>query len=167
MSLVVVGSVAYDGVETPHGRVARMLGGSATYISLAASYFTKTRLVAVVGDDFAPADTDLLASHGVDLDGRERVRGKTFFWAGKYSDDMNDRVTLTTDLNVFAEFQPKLPESYQNARYLLLGNIQPSLQRSVRAQMKHVRLAGGDTMNFWISDFREELLETIKHWDFL
>jgi len=167
MSLVVVGSVAYDGVETPHGRVERMLGGAATYIALAASYFTQVRVVAVVGDDFAQADTDLLASRGIDLEGLERVHGKTFFWSGKYSDDMNDRVTLATELNVFANFQPKLPESYRNARYLLLVNIQPSLQRNVREQMKHVRLAGGDTMNFWISDFREELLETIKRWDFL
>ncbi len=167
MSLVVVGSVAYDGVETPHGRVERMLGGAATYISLAASYFTQVRIVAVVGDDFAAADSDLLASRGIDLEGLERVPGKTFYWAGKYTPDMNDRVTLTTELNVFADFKPKLPESYQNARYLLLGNIQPSLQRSVRAQMKHLRLAGGDTMNFWISDFRSELLETIKNWDFL
>jgi sugar/nucleoside kinase (ribokinase family) len=167
MSLVVVGSVAYDGVETPHGRVARMLGGSATYISLAASYFTKARLVAVVGDDFAPADTDLLDRHGVDLDGLERVPGKTFFWVGKYSDDMNDRVTLTTDLNVFADFQPKLPASYLSEPYLLLGNIQPELQRSVRAQMNHTRLAGGDTMNLWIQTVREDLLATIREWDFL
>src|SRR5665213_4098614 len=167
MSLVVVGSVAYDGVETPHGRVERMLGGAATYIALSASYFTQARIVAVVGDDFAEADTELLLSRGVDLEGLERVPGKTFFWAGKYTEDMNDRVTLATDLNVFADFNPKLPESYQNARYLLLGNIQPNLQRSVRAQMKHLRLAGGDTMNFWISDFRSELLETIKNWDFL
>jgi sugar/nucleoside kinase (ribokinase family) len=167
MSLVVVGSVAYDGVETPHGKVERMLGGAATYISLSASYFTQVRIVAVVGDDFANEDTELLAGRGIDLEGLERVPGKTFFWAGKYTDDMNDRVTLTTDLNVFADFQPKLPESYQNARYLLLGNIQPSLQRSVRGQMKHLRLAGGDTMNFWISDFRDELLKTIANWDFL
>jgi sugar/nucleoside kinase (ribokinase family) len=167
MSLVVVGSVAYDGVETPRGRVARMLGGSATYISLAASYFTKPRLVAVVGDDFAPADSDLLASRGIDLDGLERVPGKTFFWAGKYSDDMNDRITLATDLNVFADFQPKLPASYLSEPYLLLGNIQPELQRSVRAQMNGTRLAGGDTMNYWIRDFREELLATIREWDFL
>jgi sugar/nucleoside kinase (ribokinase family) len=167
MSLVVVGSVAYDGVETPHGKVPRMLGGAATYISLSASYFTQTRIVAVVGDDFADEDTQLLVSRGIDLEGLERVPGKTFFWAGKYTDDMNDRVTLATDLNVFADFQPKLPESYQNARYLLLGNIQPGLQRSVREQMKHLRLAGGDTMNFWISDFREELLATIRTWDFL
>ena len=127
MSLVVVGSVAYDGVETPHGRVDRMLGGAATYISLAASYFTQDRIVAVVGDDFAQEDTDLLASHGIDLEGLERVPGKTFFWAGKYSDDMNDRETLTTDLNVFADFHPKLPDSYRSAPYLLLGNIQPAL----------------------------------------
>jgi sugar/nucleoside kinase (ribokinase family) len=167
MSLVVVGSVAYDGVETPHGRVERMLGGAATYIALSASYFTQARIVAVVGDDFAEADTELLVSRGIDLEGLERVPGKTFFWAGKYTDDMNDRVTLATDLNVFADFNPKLPESYQNARYLLLGNIQPSLQRSVRAQMKHLRLAGGDTMNYWIQDFRGELLKTIQDWDFL
>jgi sugar/nucleoside kinase (ribokinase family) len=167
MSLVVVGSVAYDGVETPHGKVDRMLGGAATYISLASSYFTQTRIVAVVGEDFAKEDEELLSGHGIDLEGLERVPGKTFFWAGKYSDDMNDRVTLQTDLNVFADFKPKLPESYQNARYLLLGNIQPSLQAMVRQQMKHLRLAGGDTMNYWISDFRKELLETIHHWDFL
>src|SRR5258706_14776030 len=167
MSLVVVGSVAYDGVETPHGRVDRMLGGAATYISLAASYFTKTRIVAVVGDDFAQADTNLLASRDIDLEGLERVPGKTFFWAGKYSPDMNDRETLTTDLNVFADFNPKLPASYLTEPYLLLGNIQPGLQRAVRAQMKNLRLAGGDTMNFWIKDFREELLATIRDWDFL
>ena len=167
MSLVVVGSVAYDGVETPHGKVDRMLGGAATYIALSASYFTQTRIVAVVGEDFASEDEDLLASRGIDLEGLEKVPGKTFFWAGKYTDDMNDRVTLQTDLNVFANFEPKLPESYQNARYLMLGNIQPSLQRNVRDQMRHLRLAGGDTMNFWISDFREELLKTIHNWDFL
>src|SRR5882724_2729311 len=139
MSLVVVGSVAYDGVETPHGRVERMLGGAATYIALAASYFTKVRIVAVVGDDFAQEDTDLLTSRGIDLEGLERVPGKTFFWAGKYTPDMNDRETLTTDLNVFATFDPKLPASYLQEPYLLLGNIQPKLQANVRSQMKHVK----------------------------
>ena len=110
MSLVVVGSVAYDGVETPHGRVERMLGGAATYISLAASFFTKPKLVGIVGDDFAAEDTELLLKHGVDLEGLERVPGKTFFWAGKYSADMvNDRETLATDLNVFAGFDPEDP----------------------------------------------------------
>ena len=167
MSLVVVGSVAYDGVETPHGRVERMLGGAATYISLASSFFTKTRIVAVVGEDFAAEDTELLSRHGIDLEGLERVPGKTFFWAGKYSEDMNDRVTLATDLNVFADFNPKIPPSYRSAPYLLLGNIQPELQRAVRSQMNGPRLAGGDTMNYWIKDFREELLATIREWDFL
>jgi sugar/nucleoside kinase (ribokinase family) len=167
MSLVVVGSVAYDGVETPHGRVDRMLGGAATYIALSASYFTKVRVVAVVGDDFAQEDTELLESRGIDLEGLERVAGKTFFWAGKYTPDMNDRETLTTDLNVFADFDPKLPASYKSDEYLLLGNIQPRLQRNVRNQMKHLKLAGGDTMNYWIADFREELLATIREWDFL
>ena len=115
MSLIVVGSVAYDGVETPHGKVDRMLGGAATYIALAASYFTPVKIVAVVGDDFAQEDVDLLASRGIDLEGLERVAGgKTFFWAGVYSADMNDRTTLRTDLNVFADFDPKLPESYRS-----------------------------------------------------
>ncbi|HZT30649.1 MAG TPA: PfkB family carbohydrate kinase [Bryobacteraceae bacterium] len=167
MSVVVVGSVAYDGVETPHGKVDRMLGGAATYISLSASYFTPVKIVAVVGEDFAREDVDLLAGRGIDLTGLERVPGKTFFWAGVYSADMNDRTTLRTDLNVFAGFQPKLPPSYRQEPYLLLGNIQPALQRSVRAQMEGVRLAGGDTMNYWIQDYREELLATLREWDFL
>src|SRR6476646_8823400 len=167
MSLVVVGSVAYDGVETPHGKVDRMLGGACTYISIAASYFTRVNIVAVVGEDFAQQDFDLLSSRGIDLEGLERVPGKTFFWAGVYSADMNDRTTLRTDLNVFADFQPKLPDSYRSAPYLLLGNIQPELQRTVRAQMNGVLLTGGDTMNYWIKDFRDELLATIRDWDFL
>jgi sugar/nucleoside kinase (ribokinase family) len=159
--------VAYDGVETPHGRVDRMLGGACTYIALASSYFAKTKIVAVVGDDFAKEDEKLLADHAIDLEGLERVPGKTFFWAGKYSDDMNDRTTLRTDLNVFADFKPKLPASYRETPYLILGNIQPSLQRSVREQMNGLRLAGGDTMNYWIKDYRAELLDTIRQWDFL
>jgi sugar/nucleoside kinase (ribokinase family) len=168
MSLVVVGSVAYDGVETPHGKVDRMLGGAATYISLAASYFTPARIVAVVGDDFAKDDMDLLRSHNIDVSGIETVTGgKTFFWAGVYSADMNDRTTLRTDLNVFAGFKPKLPDTYRSSPYLLLGNIQPALQKSVRHQMNGIRFTGGDTMNYWINDFRGELLETIKEWDFL
>ena len=167
MSLVVVGSVAYDGVETPHGRVERMLGGACTYISLAASYFTHVKIVAVVGEDFVQDDVDFLTERGIDLDGLERVPGKTFYWSGVYSADMNDRTTLRTDLNVFADFQPKLPQHYREQPYLLLGNIQPSLQREVRRQMDGVRLAGGDTMNYWIEGHRKELLETISEWDFL
>jgi sugar/nucleoside kinase (ribokinase family) len=167
MSLIVVGSVAYDGVETPHGKVDRMLGGACTYISLAASYFTDVKIVGVVGEDFAQEDIDFLASRKIDLTGLDRVPGKTFFWSGKYSPDMNDRETLRTDLNVFADFKPTLPASYRTEPYLFLGNIQPDLQRSVRAQMKSVKLTGGDTMNYWISDFRPALLETLKQWDFL
>jgi sugar/nucleoside kinase (ribokinase family) len=168
MSLIVVGSVAYDGVETPHGKVDRMLGGAATYISLSAAYFTPVKIVAVVGDDFAKEDVDLLASRNIDLSGMERVPGgKTFFWAGVYSADMNDRTTLQTDLNVFADFNPKLPDSYRSAPYLLLGNIQPELQKLVRSQMPNVKITGGDTMNYWINDFRPQLLDTLKQWDFL
>ena len=168
MALVVVGSVAYDGVETPHGKVDRMLGGAATYISLAASYFTPVKLVAVVGDDFAAEDEHLLASRGVDLAGLERVAGgKTFFWSGVYSADMNDRTTLRTDLNVFAEFNPTLPDSYRAEPYLALGNIQPALQRGVQAQMAGLKLTSGDTMNYWIDTAREELERTIRGWDVL
>lgn len=167
MSLVVVGSVAYDGIETPHGRRDRILGGACTYISLAASYFTKPSVVAVVGEDFEQDDYNFLAGHGIDLGGLDRVPGKTFYWSGVYSADMNDRTTLRTDLNVFADFAPKLPDRYKEFPYLLLGNIQPSLQRSVRGQMNGLRLVGGDTMNYWINDYRQELLNTIREWDFL
>lgn len=167
MSVVVVGSVAYDGIETPHGRVERILGGACTYIALSASYFSKTGIVAVVGDDFAKEDEQFLASRGIGLEGLEHVPGKTFFWSGVYSQDMNDRTTLRTDLNVFADFKPKVPAAYASAPYLILGNIQPTLQRSIREQMNGLRLAGGDTMNYWIKDYRDELLGTIRGWDFL
>lgn len=167
MSLVVIGSVAYDAIETPHGKVERTLGGSCTYIALSASYFTQTSIVAVVGQDFAEEDRALLAGKGVDLEGLEQVPGKTFFWSGIYSNDMNDRTTLRTDLNVFAEFSPKLPTSYAKEPYLFLGNIQPALQSRVQRQMNGVRFAGGDTMNLWISQNRDELLATVRNWDFL
>jgi sugar/nucleoside kinase (ribokinase family) len=167
MSLVVVGSVAYDGVETPHGKVDRMLGGACTYIALAAGYFTHVNIVAVVGEDFDPADRNFLASRNIDLAGLQTAPGKTFFWAGKYTPDMNDRETLRTDLNVFADFNPQLPQHYRDQPYLLLGNIQPQLQRGVRAQMNGVKVVGGDTMNYWIRDHRAELLKTISEWDFL
>ncbi|MBM3813829.1 MAG: sugar kinase [Acidimicrobiia bacterium] len=167
MSLVVVGSLAYDAVETPHGKVDRMLGGSCTYVSVAASFFSPVSIVGVVGDDFAEEDVQLLQGRGIDVEGVERVPGKTFFWSGVYSEDMNERTTLATDLNVFADFQPKLPASYKTKPYLFLGNIQPQLQKDVRRQMNGVRLAGGDTMNLWIEQTREPLLDTIKDWDFL
>lgn len=167
MSLVVIGSVAYDAIETPHGKRERTLGGACTYIALSASYFTKTGIVAVVGDDFADEDRELLAGKSVDLAGLELVNGKTFFWSGVYSNDMNDRTTLRTDLNVFADFKPKLPASYKKEPYLFLGNIQPDLQRGVQHQMNGLRFTGGDTMNYWISHTREELLGAIRNWDFL
>ncbi len=167
MSLVVVGSVAYDAIETPHGKRERTLGGACTYIALSASYFTGTSIVGVVGEDFAAEDRAVLADKGVDLSGLEQVAGKTFFWSGVYSADMNDRTTLRTDLNVFADFQPKLPAAYAAEPYLFLGNIQPGLQRDVQRQMKQVRFIGGDTMNYWIQETRDELLATIRGWDFL
>ena len=167
MSLVVVGSVAYDAIETPYGKRDRTLGGSCTYIALSASYFTKTAIVAVVGEDFAGSDRELLRSKGVDLEGLEQVPGKTFFWSGVYSDDMNERTTLQTDLNVFGDFQPKLPATYTTQDYLFLGNIQPVLQNDVHQQMRQLRFVGGDTMNYWIAQNRDELVETIRTWDFL
>src|ERR1700736_5079116 len=167
MSVVVVGSVAYDGVETPHGKVERMLGGACTYIALAASFFARAQIVGVVGDDFAQEDVDLLTGRGIDLEGLERVPGKTFYWAGVYSDDLNDRTTLTTDLNVFADFNPKLPQRYRSAPYLFLGNIQPALQAQVRQQMNKPELVGGDTMNLWIRETPAELAETLREWDVL
>jgi sugar/nucleoside kinase (ribokinase family) len=159
--------VAYDAIETVHGKRERTLGGACTYIALCSSYFAKTSIVAVVGDDFADEDRALLEGKGVDLDGLEQVPGKTFFWSGVYSPDMNDRTTLQTDLNVFADFQPKLPAAYANEPYLFLGNIQPALQLDVQRQMRGVRFVGGDTMNYWINHNKEELLDTIRHWDFL
>ena len=144
-----------------------MLGGACTYIALSASFFTKCRIVGVVGEDFADEDTAFLHSRNIDLEGLERVPGKTFFWSGVYSKDMNDRETLVTDLNVFASFDPKLPDSYKSQPYLMLGNIQPDLQRAVRAQMSGARFVGGDTMNYWITGFRDQLLQTIAEWDFL
>src|ERR1035437_165020 len=122
MTLVVVGSVAFDSVSGPHGSVERMLGGSATYFSLAASYFTEVGVVGVVGDDFEEKHLGLLLKRGVSAQGLERVPGKTFFWSGVYSDDMNDRQTLETQLNVFADFDPKLPPHYRQSQYLFLGN---------------------------------------------
>ena len=144
-----------------------MLGGSCTYISLAASHFTDVKLVAIVGDDFATDDEGVLVDHGIDLSGLEKVPGKTFFWSGVYSQNMNERTTLTTDLNVFADFNPNLPDAYQSAPYAFLGNIHPALQKQVRGQMKAPRFVGGDTMNFWIDGTPDELRETIKDWDFI
>jgi len=167
MSLVVVGSVAYDGVETPRGRIERMLGGAGTFISVSASYFTEVCLVGVVGEDFAQEDRGFLAGRGIDLEGLQTAPGKTFYWSCVYSEDMNERTTLRTELNVFADFEPILPHRYRSCPYIVLGNIQPALQRRVRAQVPEARLVAGDTMNYWIETAREELLAAIRDWDAL
>lgn len=167
MSLLVVGSVAYDGIETPRGKVERMLGGSATYIALAAGHFAPVRLVGIVGGDFAAEDEAMLRDRGVDLEGLEKVEGKTFFWKGVYSNDMNDRETLATELNVFADFNPQLPDAYRATPYVMLGNIHPALQAQVRRQAAAARFAGGDTMNFWIDGTPRELAEAIRDWNFI
>jgi len=169
MSLLVVGSVAYDGIETPFGSVDRILGGSATYISLASSYFANiVNLVGVVGKDFNEDDIKLLRSKGVDLQGLQRDdSGNTFFWKGKYHYDLNNRDTLDTQLNVFEHFDPVIPESYQNTKYIALGNIEPSLQEKVLDQVKNPGFVVMDTMNFWIEGTPDALKKTLKRVDLL
>jgi sugar/nucleoside kinase (ribokinase family) len=168
LSLLVVGSVAYDAIETPRGKIDRALGGAATYFAVAASHFTRVNLVGVVGDDFAASDAEVFARREIDITGLERAPGKTFFWSGRYSENLNERTTLVTDLNVFASFNPKLPESYRNSKYVFLANIDPTLQRSVLKQTKRKpKLVALDTMNYWIERTPEELRETLKHTDIL
>ena len=151
MSVVVVGSIAFDAVKTPFGERERMLGGSAVHFSLAASFFTDVRVVGPVGDDFGEAEYEVLRAHGVNTDDIEHVEGgKTFFWAGEYEWNVNVRHTLDTQLNVFGEFQPKLSEAATQAEVLFLANIQPDLQRDVREQCTGAKLAGLDSMNYWI-----------------
>jgi sugar/nucleoside kinase (ribokinase family) len=164
VSLLVVGSVAFDALESPYGKVDRTLGGAATYFALSASFFAPVNLVAIVGDDFTEKDEHVLRGRGINLEGLERAAGKTFFWAGRYSENLNERVTLATDLNVFADFKPRLPEKYRSAKYVFLANIAPDLQRSVLHQVKgKPRLAALDTMNYWIEGSNAELRETLRH----
>ena len=162
MSILVVGSVAFDTIATPSGRVTDILGGAATYFSLAASYFTQVRMVAVVGDDFKPEHEAVLKARGVDTRGIERTNGKTFRWGGQYLDNLNEAKTDFTELNVFEKFQPRIPKEYADTQFLFLANIHPSLQAAVRREMSGVRLTGGDTMNFWINGTPKELAETLK-----
>jgi sugar/nucleoside kinase (ribokinase family) len=162
MSLTVVGSIAFDAVKTPFGSRERMLGGSAVHFSLAASFFDEVHVVGPVGDDFGDAEYSVLQARGVDTRDIERVAGgKTFFWAGEYGWDLNDRTTLDTQLNVFAEFEPKLSDASRDAEVLFLANIQPDLQRAVREQCEAARFAALDSMNLWIETTRESLVETI------
>ena len=168
MSLLVVGSVAFDVLESPYGRVDRTLGGAATYFSVAASFFTPVHLVAIVGDDFTDKDAKIFHDRKIDCEGLERAAGKSFFWAGKYSENLNERVTLTTELNVFADFKPKLPERYRASKYVFLANIAPDLQRDVLHQVKkRPKIAALDTMNYWIERTNDDLIETLKHVDIL
>ena len=162
MSLLVVGSIAFDTVVTPSGRADNVLGGSATYISLAASFFTDVRLVAVVGSDFTAGHECVLTRRGIDTRGIERAPGKTFRWGGQYLENLNEAKTDFTELNVFENFQPRIPQEYMDSPFLFLGNIHPSLQAAVRLEMDSVKLTGGDTMNFWIQGTRQDLVETLK-----
>jgi sugar/nucleoside kinase (ribokinase family) len=164
MSLLVVGSVAIDAIETPFGKTDRILGGAATYFAVAASYFTHVSLVGIVGEDFTEKDAAIFKGRRIDMAGLERAPGKTFFWAGRYSENMNERTTLATELNVFAEFKPRLPESYRKSEYIFLANIDPTLQRSVLHQVtRRPKVVALDTMNYWIERTPEELRETLRH----
>ena len=162
MSIVAVGSIAFDSIVTPSGRAENILGGSCTYFALAASYFTEVRIVAVVGEDFTTEHEEIFRKRGIDTQGIERAKGKTFRWGGQYLDNLNEAKTDFTELNVFEKFEPRIPRQYMDSKFLFLGNIHPTLQASVRREMNGVQLTGGDTMNFWINRTRPELLETLK-----
>jgi len=167
MSVLVVGSVAFDSIETPFGSRQDVVGGAATYFALAASCFTKVHVVGAVGEDFGPAHMQVLQRRGIDLSGLERVKGKTFRWAGRYSYDLNSRETLDTQLGVFEKFNPRIPESCLAPDLLFLGNIDPDLQWSVLQQVKRPRLVGCDTMNFWIEGKLASLKRTLSGVDTL
>jgi sugar/nucleoside kinase (ribokinase family) len=163
MSLLVVGSVAFDAVETPFGKTEKMLGGSASHFSLSASYYTEVRIVGVVGGDFSEVEQQVFDAHQIDTSDLERIpEGKTFRWFGRYDYDLNVAHTLDTHLNVFADFQPKISLESKNARLVFLGNIQPDLQRGVREQIPNAELVALDTMNLWIDTARESLIRTIE-----
>jgi sugar/nucleoside kinase (ribokinase family) len=159
--------VAYDSIESPAGRRERCLGGAATHFALAASFFTDVRVIAVVGEDFGPEQEAVFKARGIDTRGIEHAAGKSFFWEGSYLDNLNEAKTHQTDLNVFASFEPKIPEVYRDSEFLFLANIDPVLQRRVREAMPDVKLVAGDTMNYWIKDHRPALLEVLKGLDVL
>ena len=167
MAITVVGSVAFDTVETPSGRRERCLAGAATYFSLAASFFTDVRVIAVVGEDFSAAEQAVFDAHKIDTTGIQHAPGKTFFWKGSYLDNLNEAKTLQTDLNVFAGFEPKIPDAYRDSQFLFLANIDPVLQRRVREATPQAKLVAGDTMNYWIKDHKPALLEVLKGLDIL
>lgn len=167
MSILAVGSVAFDTITTPSGNARNVLGGAATYFALAASYFTEVRIVAVVGEDFTAEHENVLKKRRVDTRGIEHAKGKTFRWGGQYLENLNEAKTDFTELNVFEQFQPRIPDIYHDSKFLFLGNIHPSLQSAVRRSMDGIRLTGGDTMNYWIQGFAKDLSETLKQVDIL
>lgn len=160
--VLVVGSLAYDSVATPSGKAARSLGGSANYFSVAASYFTNVRVVGVVGSDYLDSDREILKSRKVDLTGMQVVPGQTFHWEGTYENSLNEAVTLKTELNVFADFNPELPESYKTSSHVFLANIDPVLQLKVLSQIKNPIFIGMDSMNYWIQSKKADLLSVMK-----
>src|SRR5581483_2175085 len=167
MSILVVGSVAFDNVATPSGKADNLLGGAPTYFALAASYFTDVRVVGVVGEDFTREHETVLKKRGIDTRGIEHAKGKTFRWGGQYLDNINEAKTDFTDLNVFEDFHPRIPVEYKNSDFLFLANIHPTLQATVRRELSGVKLTGGDTMNYWIRSTNSELRETLKLVDIL
>jgi len=167
MAILVVGSVAFDAIETPSGRRDRCLGGAATYFSLAASNFTSVRVIGVVGEDFGPEQEGVLTRHKIDTRGIEHVPGKSFFWSGSYMKNLNEAQTLNTELNVFQSFSPKIPAEYQDSEFLFLANIDPILQEEVRSKMPRVKMVCGDTMNYWIKDHADNLARVLKLLDVL
>jgi sugar/nucleoside kinase (ribokinase family) len=160
--VLVVGSLAYDSVVTPSGKAARSLGGSANYFSVAASFFTKVRVVGVVGSDYLDSDREILKSRKVDLTGMQVVPGQTFHWEGTYEQSLNEAVTLKTELNVFADFNPELPESYRTSSHVFLANIDPVLQLKVLSQIQNPIFIGMDSMNYWIQSKKSDLLSVMK-----
>jgi len=167
MSILVVGSVAFDSIKTPFGVAEDVLGGSACYFSTAASFFTDVNLVAVIGDDFPQEHIDFLQSRNIDLTGLQKTRGETFRWKGRYDYNLNEAHTLETHLNVFESFRPVLPENYRDAEYVFLANIDPELQLEVLQQIKNPKLVACDTMNFWIEGKKAELIKTLAKVDIL
>jgi sugar/nucleoside kinase (ribokinase family) len=167
MGILVVGSVAFDSIKTPFGERDEVLGGAASYFSVAASYFTDVSMVGVVGEDFPEDHISFFRRKGIDTSGLQRKKGRTFRWKGEYSSDMNSRTTLDTQLNVFADFSPELLTAHRSQEYLFLGNIDPELQLSVLEQMKRPRLVACDTMNYWIESKKDALLRTLSQTDLL
>jgi sugar/nucleoside kinase (ribokinase family) len=167
LSILVVGSVAFDTLKTPYGERQKILGGAATYFSLSASHFTDVRVVAVVGEDFTAENEAVMNKRGVDTRGIQHAKGKTFHWTGEYGENVNEAKTLNTELNVFESFAPSIPAEYNNSDYLFLANIDPVLQVRVRDAMPKVKLVGGDTMNYWIGGHRQNLDKMLQRVDVL